>query len=243
MMMKPYSLVAPAYDYLLRHVDYDRWYRYLRSLIFRYNPDPHTILELGCGTGKFGAKFSHDDFDIYGIDISMEMLRVARSRAYKNFHILCGDIRNFHLQSTFDFIFSVHDTFNYLLRPADIQKAFRSVRGVMHPKSIFMFDITTEYNIKRFFDNRKTEHTHHGRRITWNNEYDRDRRMISSVFTVQNRDGTTRVEEHRQRIYRVEEIKSLLKKEGFQLLDIFCDYSFNEVIDEAIMINFVTRLK
>ena len=83
MMTKPYSAISDVYDHLLRHVDYERWYRYLRTLIFRYMRDPQYILELGCGTGKFGAKFSRDDFSVFGMDNSMEMLKIAQSRAYR----------------------------------------------------------------------------------------------------------------------------------------------------------------
>ena len=88
--VEAYSEIAEVYDYLLQHVDYERWYLYLRSLMFRYMSDPQTILELGCGTGRFGSKFSRDDFTIYGMDKSLDMLRVAKMRAYKGFRIFCG---------------------------------------------------------------------------------------------------------------------------------------------------------
>jgi len=62
--MEPYTDLALSYDHILRHVDYDQWYRYLRSIMFQYIEYPEWILELGCGTGKFGAMFSRDDFPV-----------------------------------------------------------------------------------------------------------------------------------------------------------------------------------
>ena len=87
--MKPYTELAKVYDSLLTHVDYQSWYLYISEIMIQYIENPRTIVELGCGTGKFGSKFSADDFSIYGIDKSIDMLRVASMRAYRNFRVIC----------------------------------------------------------------------------------------------------------------------------------------------------------
>ena len=84
----PYETIAEAYDYMLRHVDYERWYQYISGIMIYFVNNPRSVLELGCGTGRFGAKFSADDFIIYGIDRSMRMLQVAKTRAFRNFTML-----------------------------------------------------------------------------------------------------------------------------------------------------------
>lgn len=239
--MKPYTDLAPLYDSLLRHVDYDYWYRYLRSLMLHYIERPGLILELGCGTGKFGAKFSRDDFAIFGMDRSIEMLRVARSRAHGNFQIICGDITRFHLSRKFDFIFAVHDTMNYLVRESDVRKTFRSVRGIMHAGSVFMFDITTEHNIRANFHRKVMRHRMKETEVRWSNEYDEDSKLIRSRLRFLRPDGSSSEEEHVQRIYSIDEMKNLLKKERLEILDIFSDYSFSPVRNDTIMINFVVR--
>jgi SAM-dependent methyltransferase len=148
---EPYTGIAEAYDYILRHVDYDQWFKYINSIMLKYISNPGSILELGCGTGKFGAKFSAANYRIFGIDRSLEMLRIAKTRAFRSFRIICADMRNFYLKGSFDFIFSVHDTINYQLTTDELRDVFRSVKRVMHNKSIFLFDITTEHNINNFF--------------------------------------------------------------------------------------------
>ncbi len=240
--MKPYTIFPLAYDYLLKHVDYERWYRYIRSLMFMYVDNPRRILELGCGTGKFGAKFSRDNFQIFGMDNSIEMLRVASSRAYKNFHIFCADMRNFKLQKKFDFIFSVHDTINYFLDTDELIKVLKSARDVMHKDSIFMFDLTTEFNIKKYFFNNKTTYFYKGMEIEWLNKFDPDKKFIYSLLTFKN-EFFAESEKHVQRIYSIEEVKILLKKEGYKIINIFSDYSFDPVKEDTVMINFVTQIK
>ena len=106
--MKEYSEFAQYYDYLMRHVNYQAWYEYIKTIMLNYVSDPGLIIELGCGTGKFGAKFSNEGYTILGIDQSINMLLVAKTRAYFNFKISCGDIKNFKISKNADFIFKIY---------------------------------------------------------------------------------------------------------------------------------------
>jgi SAM-dependent methyltransferase len=240
---EPYSSLAMAYDRIVEHVDYQQWYQHIRSIMTRYVENPELVLELGCGTGRFGAKFSADGYRIFGLDRSVDMLRVARARTFKNFRVFCGDMTAFAVSGKFDFIFSVHDTMNYLLHKNDVRKAFRCARGAMHEGSIFMFDITTEYNIANNFENVTNTYDISGCTVEWGNSFDRRRRLVRSTLRFHGADGSVEEENHYQRIYSVEEISALLEKEKFELLGVFSDYSFRKPGPKTVMINFVARMR
>lgn len=239
-VMEPYTDIATVYDYLLRHVDYQEWYEHIVSIMNYYVRKPELVLELGCGTGRFGAKFSNDGYTIFGIDRSIDMLRVARTRAFLNFRILCADITRFHLAKKIDFIFSVHDTVNYLLEPADILNMFRCVRDIMHEESVFMFDITTEHNIFENFDGKISRYPLRNGSVQWGNVYDPETRLVRSTLRF-SRDGRTSEEEHLQRIYSIDEMRDLVGKGGFEILDICGDYTVDSPRENTIMVNFITR--
>lgn len=238
--MEPYTDIAPVYDYLLRHVDYQEWYEYIRSVMKRHCDSARNILELGCGTGRFGSKFSNDGYTIFGIDKSLDMLRVARTRTFLNFRILCSDITNFHLAKKMDFIFSVHDTMNYLLEYADILNMFRCVRETMNGDSVFMFDITTEHNIYTNFDGKTSQYRLHNSTVEWSNRYDAGKKLIISTLRI-HRNGKTSVEKHVQRIYSAEEMRELLAEGGLAPLGVYGDYTFEPPRDSTVMINFIAR--
>jgi SAM-dependent methyltransferase len=238
--MEPYTDIAPVYDYLLRHVDYQEWYEYIASIMKYHVERPEMVLELGCGTGRFGSKFSNDGYTIFGLDRSIDMLRVAKTRAFLNFRILCADITNFYLAKKMDFIFSVHDTVNYLLEPADIINMFRCVREIMHDGSVFMFDITTEHNIYENFDGKISRYPMRNGSVEWGNSYDADARLVRSTLRF-HRDGKSSEEEHLQRIYTIGEMKDLVEKGGFRILDMYGDYTVDPPRDNTIMVNFITR--
>ena len=240
--MNPYTAFSSVYDNLLKHVDYEYWYKYIKTLMFQYVERPELILELGCGTGRFGAKFSRDDFLIYGMDRSIDMLQIAKARAFRKYHIFCGDMTGFHLSKKFDFIFSVHDTMNYHLTFNEIKKVLRCVKNIMHKDSVFMFDITTEHNIKINFDKKSSFYNVRGTDIEWSNTYDKNKKQIYSVLKFKKNGREVASETHVQRIYSEEEIKGILKKEGFEIINIFSDYSFMPPVkDDTVMINFITR--
>lgn len=237
-----YHYIAPYYDYILKHVDYDEWYRYLRSVMCTYINNPRTVLELGCGTGKFGPKFSLDDYEIYGMDKSHAMLQIAKIRAFNKYRIFCGDIRQFSLSKPIDFIFSVHDTFNYILDDDDMAKALCSVRDCMSNTSVFLFDITTEHNIMKNFHGKQFSFKTKNTDIQWNNTYDKHSRMLSSTLAVAS-EGKTVVEEHIQRLYAMDEIVPMISKSGLDVIDIVGDYTFEPPHSQTIMINFIIKRK
>lgn len=241
--IEPYSELASAYDYILQGVDYQGWYRYIREVMLRYVPEPKLILELGCGTGRFGAKFSADNYTVFGMDVSLDMVRVAKARAFKNFRVFCGDITCFSLAKTPDFIFAVHDTMNYFLDLKEVQGAIASVRSVMSDETIFMFDVTTEYNMQANFHGQTMIFDVRGRDVEWSNRYDPAEKHMVSTLRFYNHDGTCLEENHHQRIYTVKEIKEVLRRERMEILGIFGDYTFEAPQPETVMINFIVRKK
>ncbi len=75
---------------------YDKWYetaegamydRLEKKAVSRYLPrDVHRmkLLEVGCGTGHWSRFFADRGFEVTGIDISENMIRVAQSKAIEN---------------------------------------------------------------------------------------------------------------------------------------------------------------
>lgn len=241
MYVPPYSILAPAYDKILEHVDYASWYSYILEVMKRYTQRSDLIVELGCGTGRFGAKFSSDGYTIYGIDRSVEMLKAAKQRAKKNFRLICADMTSFALSRPADFIFCVHDTVNYLLSKNEIRKFFARVREAMHSESVFMFDVTTPYNIENYFDGLTYDYEINGVKVEWANSFNKRKQLVHSVLRFHAGDGTYHEENHYQRLYSISVIKRLLEREHFELIGVFGDSSFKEPGEQNIMINFVAK--
>ena len=87
--MDQYRDFAFVYDELMDDVDYEGWIDYIEQIIEKENAKVKNILELACGTGNITIPLAKKNYDIAGIDISDEMLNVARSKAEKEKQNYC----------------------------------------------------------------------------------------------------------------------------------------------------------
>ncbi len=77
-----YSAFAYVYDELMDNVPYDEWAEYLIGLLKENGVTEGLVCELGCGTGQMTRRLAAAGYDMIGIDLSEEMLDVAREQEY-----------------------------------------------------------------------------------------------------------------------------------------------------------------
>ena len=77
-----YSAFAYVYDELMDNVPYDAWAEYLIGLLKENGVAEGLVCELGCGTGQMTRRLAASGYDMIGIDLSEEMLDVAREQEY-----------------------------------------------------------------------------------------------------------------------------------------------------------------
>lgn len=66
-----------------------------------------TILDVGCGSGRYALRFAQAGATVTGIDLTPEMISVAQRKAGVAINFICGDILGADLPpSSFDIIFS-----------------------------------------------------------------------------------------------------------------------------------------
>jgi SAM-dependent methyltransferase len=121
---------------------------YLVSLTKRYNPKAKTVLELGCGSGSI-LKVLTKHYSCEGIDLSSEMLKIARDKAPRA-TLHRGDITNFDLKRRFDVIICPFDTLNHVISFKGWCSVFRNAHKHLNPGGVFIFDINTEYKLDSY---------------------------------------------------------------------------------------------
>ena len=137
--MTHYDAWASHYDSLMGNRD--DVIEILQSAIDRYHPDAKTVLELGCGTGTILGGLN-GKYSLTGLDLSMEMLKIAQQKLAKS-RLICGDIIDFELDTKFDIIFCVFDTINHLRSYAKWEKVFLQAKKHLRASGLFIFDMDT----------------------------------------------------------------------------------------------------
>lgn len=74
-----YRKFAYVYDELMEDMPYPDWIRFARTAWEKHGM-PKSVAELGCGTGSITIPLVNSGFEVTGIDLSADMLSVARSK-------------------------------------------------------------------------------------------------------------------------------------------------------------------
>ncbi|MBV9775172.1 MAG: class I SAM-dependent methyltransferase [Gemmatimonadetes bacterium] len=102
------------------------------------------VLELACGTGQLLVPITRAGLRTVGLDLSPDMLRVARDRlrdAPVPGEVVEGDMRDFDLGESFALVFVARNSLLHLHATDDLLACFRSVRRHLEPGGVFVFDI------------------------------------------------------------------------------------------------------
>lgn len=137
--MSVFADYSKYYDLLYRDKDYEGEARYVHELIARQRPGARSVLDLGCGTGRHAALLAQRDYQLTGVDLSEEMLKVARESA-PQLSFVQGDVRSVRLGKTFDVVLSLFHVMSYQTTNADLRAALATLREHLAPGGLFVFD-------------------------------------------------------------------------------------------------------
>jgi len=165
--MQAYTGFAQVYDIFMDNVPYDEWANYLAGLLQEYGLHSGLVLELGCGTGSITRRLAAKGYDMIGIDISEEMLEIARDLEYNrdfdpsedfieadelqernNILYLQQDMREFELYGTVSAVVSICDSMNYITSEEELLKVFQLVNNYLDRGGTFIFDMNTVHKYK-----------------------------------------------------------------------------------------------
>ena len=77
---KPRNLFNRITDKLFRQSMYER---YKRTIDFLTNSDVKTVLDVGCGSGRYSLDLAKNGMAVTGVDLAQEMLNIARTNTQK----------------------------------------------------------------------------------------------------------------------------------------------------------------
>ncbi|WIF94255.1 class I SAM-dependent DNA methyltransferase [Caminicella sporogenes] len=243
--MEAYNGFARVYDYLMRDVNYDKWADYIENIFKKFNLRPNTILELACGTGNITNRLALRGYEITGVDISSEMLTIARKKAMDlgiNVAYINQDMRELDMHEKVDCVLCLCDGFNYILEERDLISIYEKVYSILNFGGIFIFDISSFYKISEILGNNTYAENFEDISYIWENYFDAEREVCEFDLTIFMRKGQLfeRVQEfHEQRAYRIDVVIDLLKQVKFKDINVYNAFTFESPKFTDERINFV----
>ena len=249
---------AEIYDIFMKYVNYDGWYKFLRTFIKKKG----TVLDLGCGTGEFIWRFLKDGFSVIGVDLSEKMLEISEKKLKgknlknNNYSLINENIINYENKINFDengnenqnfennknnkseinqvdYIICNFDTVNYLKNEKEFLKFIEKCNRNLKKGGYLIFDAVTEDIFEEIFENdifldEEPEYT-----SIWRHEKLSKRKHLVEIdlFIRENKnDNLFRKynEVQNKFIYEPEWIVETVQNKGFEIFDTASNSEFGE---------------
>jgi len=239
--------IAEHYDALMSGVPYRLWVDYIEEILRRLHYDPHTVLDVTCGTGTVAELLAERGYEVVGADISPEMIEIARRKASEmeldiEYHV--SDAAELSLGREFDLAISLFDSLNYITDESRLALAIQRTGEHVVPGGYFIFDVNTEYALAHGFFNQTNLGSYP--RYVWTSHYDKASRIctVTMVFEVmENGQPRQFTEIHKQKAYKLDELDAMLEVAGFETINRFHAYKFKQPTRRSDRVFFVARKK
>jgi SAM-dependent methyltransferase len=139
----PYS---NQYDHIYSEKNYKSECDLVEMAIKRFTTNnPHSILDLGCGTGGHAIEFLKRGYDVTGVDLSPSMLEIAKKKYLylqcpSKFELINADVRNFKSAIKYDIAIMFFAVIGYLTTNEDVLMGLKNIREKLTEDSLFICD-------------------------------------------------------------------------------------------------------
>jgi len=181
------------------------------------------ILDVACGAGRHLRELRAAGLDATGLDLSLPLLRSARSTAPAD-PLVRGDMRRLPFaRGVFGGLTSFFTSFGYFADPVDDRRVLQEMARVLAPGGAFMIDFLNASRVREELvaeDSREVE----GNRIVQVREIADG--VVVKRIRIEPFDGSPiRYFEERVRLYSCEKLVSLLAEAGLLTQHRFGEYS------------------
>lgn len=242
-----YGGFASVYDEFMDNIPYDAWYQYLHGLLEENGVSDGIVVDIACGTGEITRRLSQDGYDMIGIDLSEEMLNIARQKCDPDVLLLCQDMRQMDLYGSAKAMVCLCDGMNYLCREEDLLQTLQRVRLFLDAGGIFIFDMKTEHFYQDILGDRTITDNREDASYIWENAYDKDTKINEYLLTVyeladDDKDLFVRTDEvHRQRAYTVEQVRKAIEESKLHCLAVYDAFTKDAPDKDTQRMYFVIR--
>jgi len=226
------------YDRIYWWKDYDQEVDFLEKALKRFGVRGRRVLEVACGTGSHSKILVGRGYEVTGVDISEDMLRVARSKVRRNARFLRGDMRDLDavVEGTYDVATCLFSSISYNLTQADLRRTIQGLYDHLEEPGVLVFD--THFTKKGFVDGHRGEDVFDdgkvmGARLSVSKR-DGDVGQLSFSYLIKDGPKTIVLREdvHRLGLFDHEDFLRAMQEVGFVQTGAYLDWTFKKATGE-----------
>lgn len=225
------------YDLVYKNKNYQKEVDFITRL-FPY--EPKKILELGCGTGNYTKILIKKGYNVLGLDLSEDMLKIARKKVtHGNF--VCEDIRNLQLNEKYDACLALFAVLGYINENSGLERVFQNIKRHLNPRGFLIFDVWNGLSVlnnkpEKRVKNVENEKIKVSRQVIPRLDAKRHICHVNYKSLVKDKEGGSFYEineEHKVRFFFPQELRKYLEDSGFEIFKMCKPFEPDSEIDET----------
>jgi len=205
------------------------------------------VLDIACGSGRHSIPLSQEGYGMVGLDVSMNLLRIAKQR-FSKVVVVLGDMQHLPFKDeAFAAAISIDTSFGYLLSEKDDRFSLAEVQRVLFHQGVFVIDVFNREGLILKYENKK----HSVKLKEYPSFFLKQKRTISKkanllcdLWTIREKaSGQLAVFEHTVRLYERDQLEDLLERTGFYVNQVYGDYEEGDFFTNSPRLIVVAKAK
>jgi SAM-dependent methyltransferase len=186
------------------------------------------ILDLCCGNGRHAIELKKLGYDVLGVDLSSELLDIARSKASESnldLKLYRCDMREIPYENEFDLVVQFFTSFGYFDTDAENQKVLFAISKALKENGQFMIDyMNPDYVMDNLVEKDEKQVSDDIKLIQ--ERWVENSRVNKKITMIKN--GETSFYNESVRMYSLQEIKCMLNQAGLMLNKTYGNFDGSE---------------
>jgi SAM-dependent methyltransferase len=233
-----YSQLVKYYDRIYWWKDYDQEVGFLVKAFRKYGIRGRRVLEVACGTGTHSKLLVERGYEVAGVDISDDMLRIARSKVKERAKFIRGDMRDLDavVDGKYDAAVCLFSSISYNLTTTDLKRTVQGLYDHLREPGVVVFD--THFTKKGFMDGHRGEDIFDDGRVIGArlgiSTREGDVGQISFTYLIKDDAKTIvlRNDIHRLGLFDPEDFLRTMQEAGFVEAGAYVDWTFKKAKEE-----------
>lgn len=202
---------------------FEHWRENFERLERRHGFDLEVCADVACGTGRAAEYLCGRGSLVFAVDRSLEMLRKASISVPRGVVLMRQDMRYLYLPRRVNLLVCATDSLNYLREQVDLERALRSFLCGLLPGGYALFDMNTAWQLREGSDREPWDFEVEGKPMRWISCWEEDSQtaVLRLIFPAASDGSGGPVEEvHREKAYPLESVVDILRRIGFDELEV-----------------------
>ncbi|HVC27639.1 MAG TPA: class I SAM-dependent methyltransferase [Nitrososphaerales archaeon] len=233
-----YSQLGKYYDRIYWWKDYDQEVDFLVKVFRKYGIQGRRVLEVACGTGNHSKVLVERGYEVTGVDVSDQMLRIARSKVKGRAKFVQGDMRDLDLavDGKYDAAICLFSSISYNLTIRDLKRTIQGLYNHLGEPGVVVFD--THFTKKGFIDGHRGEDIFDDGRVIGArlgvSKREGDVGQVSFSYLVKDGPKTIvlRNDVHRLGLFDHEDFLRTMREVGFVETGAYLEWTFKKAKEE-----------